>query len=275
MKAWIGAGKVARQLARPGDIVLGHDKVEITDPDSLYEELVHLPASAVVVNAAAKINLEWCEANARETFRVNSEGAETLGRVCRELDLHLVHIGSGCVFDAGVEPRVFHEWSVPSPACVYAQSKLEADLRLLDLGLAELTIVRPRQLFSDIFCPTNLITKFASMRHGRFISIEQSATCIRDLGEMIDHLVSGHHFGVYNTANEGVLTPYEMASMIRDTVAPELEVEPVSYEDYLAGISVKRVNTVLALDKLRATGFSPRNVRDAFRECLGRYRRPA
>lgn len=268
MKVFIGSGKVTTIIRREGDMVLPHSMVDVTNIENLYSALSPLPADAVVVNTAAKINLEWCEEHLFQAWQVNALGAENVGKVCQDLDLQLVHVSSGCIFDGGTELTYFDEESAPNPACVYARAKAEGDVRLLGLGYDKVTIVRPRQLFSARPWSTNMITKFAAMESGRFITFRQSVTCVEDLGDMIDHLAYGRHYGVFNCANTGLLSPFEMATAIQASIAPHLKVEPIEYEDYVRTLKVRRVNTLLSIDKLLSTGYQPRLASDALAWCL-------
>lgn len=271
MRVFLGAGKVTSILRRPDDVVIPHEQVTILDPDAVLSALAPLPKDTVVINTAAKINLEWCEANPGMARLVNAVGAQNVGKVCKALGLHLVHISSGCIFDGGESPRESFEWSLPNPACVYAATKTEGDLRLLELGIEKLTIVRPRQLISGKPYATNMLTKFASLESGGFIDVPQSVTCIEDLGLMIDHLVNRKEYGVFNCANDGLLSPYQIACAVRDRIAPHLHVSKATYSEYLKTIKVKRVNTVLNIDKLCRTGFTPRDAEDALEDCLINY----
>src|SRR5260221_525042 len=55
-----------------------------------------------VVNAAGKTgrpNVDWCEGHKAETQRVNVGGALLVAEVCGAAGVHLVHLGSGCIFN--------------------------------------------------------------------------------------------------------------------------------------------------------------------------------
>lgn len=273
MRIILGSGKVASVIRQPGDVVFGHDVVEVTDPDSIYVALVKTLSEKpqAVINTVGKINLEWCESNPSAASMVNEFGALNVLRACRYLNLPLVHLSSGCIFDGGNQRKVFTESDIPTPACHYAVTKARADLALLAEGYPKLTVVRPRQLFSCQPSPTNLITKFAAMSGGRFVTSLQSATCIEDLGAMISHLIRGQHYGVFNCANAGFITPLVMAQLIAEELETDLAPEAIDYDTYVATLGVKRVNTLLCIERLRATGFEPRDVNEAFRWALENY----
>ena len=271
MKVIIGNGKVANILRDEVDVVLPHSDIEITHVESVHGALRSFPRGTVVVNTAAKINLEWCEANPKEAEEVNVWGALNVADVCNALGHRLVHVSSGCIFDGGESGKVFTEDDTPTPAAWYACTKSKADTLLLEKGYRDVLIVRPRQLISPVPNPTNMLTKFISLGSGEFIDSPNSVTCIEDMGEMIDHLVEKGCTGIYNLANVGYLSPLEIALRVREKVAPDLDVWKISYPDYLKKIRVKRVNTLLSLDKLISTGYTPRTASDALDWCLENY----
>lgn len=271
MKVIIGAGKVSNIIKEKDDIILSHKEIEIKDVDSVETNLSKFPPDTVVVNTAAKINLEWCESNKDESKAVNVDGAVHIAKICQKYDHHLVHISSGCIFDGMETEKFFTENDVPSPASWYASTKSDADKSILELGYKKVTIVRPRQLISKIPHPTNMLTKFLDLGGGEFIDSKNSVTCVEDMKSMIDHLVAGKHYGVYNLANVGTISPYQIANKIKYKINPKMTVDRISYDDYLKKIRVKRVNTILDIGKLVSSGYTPRNAMAALNWCLENY----
>jgi len=271
MKVIIGNGKVANILKNDSDVVLSHSDIEIQHSEEIHSALRRFQKGTVVINTAAKINLEWCEKNTREAEEVNTWGALNVAAVCDALNLPLVHISSGCIFDGEETCHVYTEEDKPTPASWYACTKAKADEILLSKGYSRLLIVRPRQLISVVPNFTNMLTKFASLGSGEFIDTPNSVTCIEDMKEMIDHLVEKGCTGIYNLANTGYLSPYEIALHVKSRVSPSLRVSRISYQGYLKKLSVKRVNTLLSVDKLIATGYTPRSASEALDWCLDNY----
>ena len=270
-KVIIGNGKVASILKSKEDVVLSHANVEITQIESVHDSLKLFPQGTIVVNTAAKINLEWCEANPKEAEEVNVWGALNIADVCQMLGHRLVHISSGCIFDGEESGRKFTEEDQPSPVSWYACTKSKADELLVEKGYENVLIVRPRQLISPVPNPTNMLTKFISLGSGEFIDSPNSVTCIEDMKEMIDHLIEKECTGVYNLAKVGYLSPYDIALRVKEKVSPSLQATRISYHDYLKKIKVKRVNTLLSLSKLISTGYTPRTASDALDWCLDNY----
>lgn len=271
MKVIIGSGKVSTILRQKEDVVLSHKDIEIKDLTSVQSALDRFPEGTVVINTAAKINLEWCEENREECYNVNVDGALNVGKVCKQKRFHLVHLSSGCIFDGMETNKVYSETDTPSPSAWYTKCKAETDSRLLSLGYDKLTIVRPRQLVSSVPNPTNMLTKFITLGEGYFIDSPNSMTCIEDMKDMIDHLIKGKHYGVFNLANVGTTSPYKIALKIKEKINPNFGANKITYSAYLTRLKVKRVNTILDLSKLISTGYTPRTAEDALNWCLENY----
>jgi len=302
MRIIIGNGKVAQQIKKPGDVVLGHKDIEICDEPLKLAKVLreacdrgnssardhvaihnanpnrmgnvwHLPEIApVVINTAAMINLEWCDQNKEQCWAVNTGGALNVALACNVLGFKLVHISSGCIFDGMGTGKAYTEKDVPTPASFYANSKAEADNFILGAKLdIPVLILRPRQLVSAVPYKTNLLTKFLSVpQPARFIESANSITCIENFAEMIDHLLTCDATGIFNCANEGTISPYEIAVKLTK-LNPTLNPQPVDYQEYLDSIDVKRVNTVLNIDKLKSTGYHPRTAAEVIDWCVENY----
>lgn len=272
MKIFIGSGKVATALKKNQDICIPHERIEIREKSSIKEILSKFPKGSTIVNAAAKINLEWCEINKEETSLVNLTGAVNVAEVCAELQHHLIHISSGCVFDGMESEKVYTEEDEPNPAAWYTKTKAAADKAIMNLGYEKITIVRPRQLISMIPNPTNMLTKFLNLKKGNFINSKNSMTCIEDMGVMIDNLVSKKRYGIYNVANSGYMSPFAVAEIIKEKVNHDMDIKSISYEDYLSTLQVKRVNTLLSIEKyVKDTGHTPRSCEAALVWCIDNY----
>lgn len=271
MRVIIGNGKVANILKKGRDIVLSHSDIEVTDSSSVANALSRLPSSVkVVINTVGKINLEWCEENRYEAFSVNTFGAENVAKVCNKLDLKLVHISSGCIFDGMETERIFTEEDTPTPSAWYTATKAMAD-RCVEDECKNSLIIRPRQLISCVANPTNMLTKFMNIKSGSFITSKNSVTCIEDMALAIDHLLDHEFTGIFNVANTGWLSPFDIATALKNKFSLDMDINSVSYEDYLKQIKVKRVNTLLSIDKLLSTGFTPRSAQDALDWCINNY----
>ena len=261
----IGNGKVTNVIARENDRIITRQECDITIMDNVTSILrSHTPN--VVINCAAKTNLEWCEDNKRHAHCVNTQGPINILTACKDIGAKLVHISSGCLFDGN--GQISYEDSMLTPSVWYTRTKAWADEYIQNFGYENYLILRPRQLISAIPHPTNMITKFLSRKEFYGIEEQNSFTCIEDLSEMIDHLLDRDEVGVFNCCNEGTMSPYEIACMVRDHLAPDMRVHTISYDDLLSVLPNRRVNTILSIDKLKSIGCHPRPAKEALTWCL-------
>ena len=264
----LGKGKVSNIIQDDNDIILSRKECDINNRSILYE-MVYDHAPDVVINCAAKTNLEHCEEFKGESFASNTQGVLNVIEACSAFKVKLIHISSGCLFDGN--DIISDEESEPSPAVWYTWTKKWADEIIQNYGYENYLILRPRQLISRVPHKSNMITKFASMKSIPAIDEPNSLTCIEDFSEMIDHLIKKDETGIYNCCNTGVVSPYDVAIAIKKYINNDLEVDKISYENLLKILPNRRVNTVLSCKKLIETGYIPRSAIDALEWCVQGY----
>jgi dTDP-4-dehydrorhamnose reductase len=265
-----GTGKVAMHLVRDDTHLIPRKMCDITDIDRVSQILSELKPE-IVINCAAKTNLEYCQDHRDDAYRVNTRGAVNVLQVCSDASIKFVQISSGCLFDGN--DRVFDEESEPDPKVWYTWTKKWADEFIKEFGYENYLILRPRQMISAVPNPSNLLTKFLSKNYIPAIDEDNSITCIEDLSKMIDHLVDNDHVGIFNTCNSGYVSPYAIAMGVKKALKPSLHVEKVDYDYLLSILPNRRVNTLLSIDKLLRTGYTPRSGNDALNWCLENYAR--
>jgi dTDP-4-dehydrorhamnose reductase len=267
-KIIVGKGKVSNIIKDDNTLVFSKSQCDVTSFRQIDSLIVEYKPD-VLINCAAKTNLEYCEENKAEAYEVNTLGAINCLKACEKNNIKLVHISSGCLFDGN--NFIATEQTETSPSVWYTRTKDWADSFILNYGYENYLILRPRQLISAISHPSNLISKFLSFDSIPAIDEKNSITCIEDFKLMIEHLLSNNLSGVFNCSNEGVTTPYEISLLIKEMLKPELEVKKVTYENLLEKLPNRRVNTVLSNEKLKSTGFVPRPANLALMWCLKNY----
>ncbi len=98
--------------------------LEITSIKKIEEAFKKIKPQAVV-HTAALTNVDYCEENPKEAFKVNAEGTKNLCQVCLERNIKVVYISTDFVFDG--EKGMYSEDDLPNPLSVYGLSKLEGE----------------------------------------------------------------------------------------------------------------------------------------------------
>ena len=228
----------------------------------------------IIINAAAYTAVDEAETDQgrKDAWLANSTAVANLARITSEANLTLVHISSDYVFDGTAE--VHTETEKFSPLSVYGQTKAAGDIA------ASLTprhyIVRASWVIGN---GNNFVRTMESLAEkGIKPSVVNDQigrlTFTRDLAQGIKHLVETKaKYGTYNLTNDG--TPTSWASIAADvyefTGHDRSDVTGVSTEQYYegkVGIAPRPLQSTLNLDKIKATGFTPRDWEQALHEYL-------
>ena len=268
----LGAGFLGTRLAGalPGAVL---STADLTDRAAVAAAIAEARAD-VVVNAAGKTgrpNVDWCEAHPDETWRANAIGPLVLADACAAAGAHLLHLGSGCVFDGpSPAPGGWREDDGAAPVSYYACSKYAAEVALAPRpGVA---VVRVRMPIDGAPHPRNLITKLAG--YPQVIDVENSVTVVDDLIDVVAALAARRATGVFHATNPGVLRHRDLLARYRALVAPDHTCELIPAGELVTrGLVVApRSNCVLASPRLAALGISMRPVDVALDDVLHRYR---
>lgn len=227
----------------------------------------------LVINVAAKTNIDWCELNKLECFDINTLGAATVATACAERSIYLVHLSSGCVQESRTKDEVWAENDQVSPLCFYAWTKVWAENLVNDYakrhGLKAL-ILRPRQLLSGQVSTRNAVTKL--LTYSQFIDTANSCTIVEDLMSATDALADHDAVGTFNVVNPGIITPYEIALMLQEIVKPDMECIKITKDELNRMTLAKRVDAVLSVAKLNALGIALPEIHARLREILGQFK---
>ena len=231
----------------------------------------------VIVNFAGKTgkpNVDWCETHKVETMRSNVVGALTLAEVCAEKDVHLVHVGSGCIFyGASPDPKGWREEDFANPSAFYSRTKYAADLVLSQLP--HVAIVRLRMPIDSMPGERNLITKLAN--YPKIIDVENSVTIIDDLFMAIRGVCEKRGEGVFHAVNPGTMKHRDLMAMYVELVDPSHTNEWITEQDLVSqGLATKaRSNNIMQSSRLEALGIHMRPINIALRDCMEKYAKAA
>src|SRR5438128_1796237 len=87
----------------------------------------------VLINAAAFTNVDLCETQPDQAFRINAEAPRVLAEICGEKNAKLIHFSTDYVFD-GEKRAPYTEEDEANPISVYGESKLAGEKNVLAAG---------------------------------------------------------------------------------------------------------------------------------------------
>jgi len=207
-------------------VAASHEVLDVADRDAVLQG-AGATAPDTIVHAGAWTNVDGCELDPDQAFRVNSLGTRNVVEAARLTGARVCYVSTDYVFD-GRANRPYVEWDPTNPVSMYGRSKLGGEQ---ELG-PEDTIVR---------------TSWVCGRHGRnFVKtiLERAQTgqaltvvddqhgCptfTEDLAEMIRRLVVERRAGLFHVTNQGPTTWFALARELVTLAGLDPEqVQPIS-----------------------------------------------
>jgi dTDP-4-dehydrorhamnose reductase len=192
---------------------LGHEELDVTDPDSLDAAFGEYEPG-IVLHCAALTDTNRCEREPELAREINGIGAETIAKGCRRWRARLVAISTNEVF-GGEKREPYNEDDATHPLNAYAVSKLDGEV-LAAAANPDTLVVRTSWLYGDGYVNFNEKV-LAAAREGRplsFVTDEiATPTSTDELADAIARLIENDAAppGVYHLANSGEASRYDWA----------------------------------------------------------------
>lgn len=229
-----------------------------------------------IINAAAYTGVDAAEmpAGRRAAWAANATGVAQLSAVAARRSITLVHVSSEYVFD-GASARPWREDDPVSPLGVYGQSKAAGDA-------AASTVPRHYVVRTSwvVGRGRNFVGTMASLAErgidpsvvdDQFGRLTFAAELARGIRHLLDERPDS---GIYNLTCAGEPASWaQIARRVFELTGHDAgRVEAVSTAEYFASattpIAPRPRNSTLDLDRIRSTGFVPRDQVDALTDYL-------
>ena len=188
-----------------------HAELDLGDFDQLRETL-RTRRFDLLVNCAAQTNVDRCEQEKAEAFRLNAEAPGVLAEICSRKGARMIHISTDYVF-AGDKGEPYVETDAAQPISVYGESKLEGE-RCVAAVDSRHWVVR----VAWVFGPDR--PSFVDALIGRALEEEQvqavsdkysTPTYTKDLADALPKLFDRTNGGLLHLTNDGACSWQEYA----------------------------------------------------------------
>jgi len=205
-----------------------------------------------VYHLAAYTNVDLCETNQDDAFRVNEIAVTYLAQVTSEKNIPLLVISTDYVFD-GKKGETYSELDIPNPLSIYGKSKLAGE-QAASLN-PNYFVVRTAWLYGPN--GKNFVKTMLDLSKDRdLLSIVSdqygTPTYTVDLAKALELFLTSSAYGIYHVVNSGETTWCDFAKEILS----EEKVSPISSDEYLEMMKGKIVAprpsySVLCTDKFK------------------------
>lgn len=228
---------VCSELAGEHDVLpTGRGKsansLDITDLDAI-EKLFREFQPEGVIHCAAMTNVDGCERNPTEAYRVNAHGSSLIASATARYNAFLVYISTDYVFD-GRAGRPYHEYDLPAPLNVYGYSKWMGE-RSVQALCAKHYIVRTAWLYgTGGRCFPKIILEAAREDRPLRVVRDQigSPTFTQDLAGAIARLIQVPAYGIYHLVNSGAVSWYTFAAKILELAGLDNALESIETTEW-------------------------------------------
>ncbi len=245
-------------LARLGDRAEGMDlpELDITDPGSVASALDRTRPE-LILNVAALTDVDRCQMEPGEAFRVHRDGVRNLAAT----GVRLITISTDHVFTSGDSP--FTESDSPTPANIYGESKLEGEHEAL--ARPGNAVIRTSWLFGREKGLIPWIHGTLALG-GEVRAVADQTACVTyvfHLVRALERLADTGEAGIFHCVNPGETSPLRLAEMLRKRLGTGT-VRSVSWAD-LGRPAPRPVYSALATER----GIVLPPIEEALKEWLG------
>lgn len=202
------------------------DDLDITDTNEVLR-FGEMNRPDIIINCSGMTDMEECEQNPSQAFKVNALGARNLAIVAKKLEAKMVQVSTDDVFD-GKKAKPYTEFDETNPLTVYGKSKLAGENYVKEFNYKHF-IVRSTWVYGK---GSNFIRNFLKkVQTGEKLSIASdqfgSPTSANELARFLLHLVHTSEYGTYHATNKGVCSRYAFAQEILKLTGKEADMDPV------------------------------------------------
>ena len=208
----------------------------------------------IIFHLAAETDVDKCELQPEHAYDTNWRGTENIAQICKELDIEMVYISTGSVFD-GEKQDGYTESDKPNPISIYGMSKFRGEEAVQSL-LKKYYIVRAGWMIGGHNKDKKFVWKIVQLLNTKKeISVVTdktgSPTFTSDFSRGIVDIVGSGKYGLYHCVNKGICTRYDIAVKIAEYLRKkDVVIKPVTSDVFPLpaprGKSEAMVNSKLA-----------------------------
>lgn len=250
--------ELARRLDGQTAVTLNRSQLDITNA-SLVERTLGEIWPRLIIHAAAATNVDGCERDRAEAYRVNAVGTWNVARAAERSGAQMVYVSTNYVFD-GKKLGPYLEYDDAAPLSAYGWTKLHGE-RAARQVLERLYVVRTSWLYSR--WGRSFLSRLANVDASdgplRYVGDQvANPTNASDLAAAILELAQTEAFGVHHLVNEGATSWYGWAAAFLTGLGRhDVQLEEISASEFLRAAAVP-ANAELANETARAVGVTLR-----------------
>ena len=245
-------------------------KTDISNPSAVLNA-VHSFKPAIIIHCAAYTDVDGCELEPNQAYRINTKGTQYLAEASDQVGATIFFISSDYVFD-GTKTGPYLESDRGNPVSVYGRSKFEAE-EWLKSNCHSASIIRSSWLYGKIGKNYfhSILQRVKDQKELSVVNDQKGGpTYSKDLAIGLKLFLerSSRPKGceIYHLANQGAVSWHEVAKELLQEMKISKEIKPISSAE-LNHAAKRPANSVFDMSKMRTRyGIELRSWNEAFRD---------
>jgi len=191
----------------------------------------------VLINCAAYTAVDKAESEPEKAMAVNAIVPGEMAKICSKAGIRMVHISTDYVFD-GKSFTPYRENDPVNPVSVYAKSKMEGEVRILQENVRGI-IIRTSWLYSEYgqnFVKT-ILKKGKELGKLRVVYDQvggptYAGDLARAILDILPEVAATNSMDIYHYADEGVISWFDLAHAIIEISGIQCILEPIESKDF-------------------------------------------
>lgn len=186
----------------------------------------------VIINCAAHTNVNKCESDWDNAYKINAIGPRNLSIAAGKTGAKLIHVSTDYVFD-GESDRPYTEFDVTEPCGAYGKTKLEGE-KFVRQFADRFFIVRTAWLYGDGNNFVKTMLKLSETNEEVKVVADQfgTPTSALELARMIHHIEPTENYGVFHGTCEGSCSWADFATEIFRLAGKSTKVKYITTAEY-------------------------------------------
>lgn len=206
-------------------------ELDITNIDDV-NRLVSEVKPYAIINCAAHTNVNGCEADIDNAYKINAIGPRNLSIAATRYHAKLMHISTDYVFD-GQANTPYTEFDTPNPKAVYGKTKLAGE-EFVKQFAQDYFIIRTAWLYGD---GKNFVKTMLGLaqNHDKVTVVGDqfgSPTSADELARAVAYLLPTDNFGLFHGTCEGMTNWADFTREIYRLAGKMTVVETVTTQEY-------------------------------------------
>lgn len=209
----------------------GITPLDITNVDAVLSFVREIKPDAII-NCAAHTNVDKCETDIDNAYKINAVGARNLSIAATDAGAKLMHISTDYVFP-GTEDRALTEFDAVGPTSMYGKTKLAGENFVRDFG-DRYFIIRTAWLYGDGKNFVKTMLRLAQEHREVGVVKDQygTPTSAAELAKAIKYLLPTENYGLFHGTCEGSCSWADFAAEIFRLAGKDTKVNYITTEEF-------------------------------------------